>query len=145
MEISQKGIILLKRFEGCKLNSYICPAGILTIGFGHTGKGVSPNQTITQAEADTLLKHDLKRFEDGINAALKVPTTQGQFDALVCFAYNLGLSRALPLVAMMNDGNAEGVPARMMLYTKATVDGVKKELPGLVKRRTAEADLFRHG
>ena len=90
MKTSEKGIELIKRFEGCRLTAYKCPAGVLTIGYGHT-YGVKPLMKITQQQADTLLKGDLMIFEAGINV-LNLNINQNQFDALVSFAFNLGLN-----------------------------------------------------
>ncbi len=83
MKIGNDGLNLIKEFEGCELTAYVCPSGIYTIGYGHTGD-VLPGQTITQAEADKLLRDDCKRFETGVNNYTNVPLNQSQFDALIC-------------------------------------------------------------
>ena len=90
MKTGEKGIELIKQFEGCKLTAYLCPAKVLTIGYGHT-KNVKKGQVITQLEADNLLKEDLTTFEKGITTLVRSNINQNQFDALVSFAFNLGL------------------------------------------------------
>ena len=88
MKISQKGIDLIKKFEGCKLQAYLCPAGVWTIGVGHT-KGVKKGMVITQRQAETFLKDDIKPVETLLNG-MGINYTQGQFDALTSWIFNLG-------------------------------------------------------
>ncbi|MCM1089136.1 MAG: lysozyme, partial [Muribaculaceae bacterium] len=85
LKTGQAGLDLIKKFEGCRLTAYKCPAGIWTIGYGHTG-GVQTGQTITQAQADDLLKKDLAKFEANVNKYSKYGWRQNEFDALVSFA-----------------------------------------------------------
>ena len=89
-KIGDKGLALIKEFEGCKLSTYICPAGVPTIGVGHTGPDVHMGQTITQAEADNLLRQDVNRFEKAVVDLISVPLDQCEFDALVSFSFNCG-------------------------------------------------------
>lgn len=135
MKTSQKGIDLIKKYEGCVLTAYKCPAGVYTIGYGHT-EGVYPGQKITREEAESFLKKDLKRFEDHVNAYnKKYNFNQNQFDALVSFAYNIGSIDQLT----QNGTRSKYQIADMMLeYIKAggTV------LPGLINRRREERQLF---
>ena len=138
MKISQKGIGLIKRFEGCKLNAYICPAGIPTIGYGSTD-GVTIGDSITQDEAEVLLREDLERFERGVEA-LAPDVNQNQFDALVSFAYNLGLA-ALSGSTLLKKVKAKEWVAAADEFPKWKHAG-GKVLPGLVARRAAEALLF---
>ena len=91
MKITKEGINLIKKFEGLRLEAYLCPAGVWTIGYGHT-KGVKKGQVITQLEADNLLKEDLSSFEKGVTSLIKSNINQNQFDSLVSFAFNLGLA-----------------------------------------------------
>ena len=84
MKISEEGISLIKRFEGCRLEAYKCSAEVLTIGYGHTG-GVKEDDTITQEEADKLLKADVFKFEKNVEDNVKVELNQSQFDALVAW------------------------------------------------------------
>ena len=138
MKTSENGIELIKKFEGCKLTAYRDPVGVLTIGYGHTGD-VKEGQKITQKKADDLLKKDLDKFETGVNLLIlaKYRFSQNEFDALVSFAYNLGLGNLKKLTGngKRNKGQiADAIP----LYNKAG----GKVLSGLVKRRKAEQELF---
>lgn len=142
MQMSQGGLDnLLKRFEGCKLKAYRCPAGICTIGYGHTSAAGAPEvvdgMTITQTRADEILKRDLVKYESAVLGLLKVELTQNQFDVLVDFAYNAGVGslKTSTLLKKVNAGDLDAVPAELMKWTK----GGGKVLPGLVRRRNAEA------
>ena len=83
MNISQNGIELIKKFEGCRLEAYKCPAGILTIGYGHTGSEVHLGQKITQEQAEKYLKQDITIHSNNVSRLVKAPLNQNQFDALV--------------------------------------------------------------
>lgn len=136
MRISEEGIALIKKFEGCRLNSYLCPAGVWTIGYGHTGPEVVPNLVWSQAQADVALLSDLTRFEiKVVNYDSVYHWTQNEFDALVSFAFNLGTIKQLT-----NDGkrSRQEIIQHWSLYCNA---GGKK-LPGLVRRREEELKLF---
>ena len=139
MKTSQRGIDLIKKFEGCKLQPYHCSAGVLTIGYGHTGADVRPGTVITQATAEELLRKDLAKFEEGV-ARLAKKTTQGQFDALVAFAFNLGLGAlsSSTLLKMHNDGKYSEAAEQFHRWNKAA----GKVLLGLIKRRAAESELY---
>ena len=89
MNISENGLNLIKSFEGCRLTAYRCPAGVWTIGWGHTG-GVYEGQTITQAQADEMLVSDLASYERKVDKYSSYGWNQNEFDALVSFAYNIG-------------------------------------------------------
>jgi lysozyme len=138
--INQKGIDLLKNFEGIELKAYLCPAGILTIGYGSTGQHVKPGMTITEREAETLLRSDLQRFERCVEASVKVPLTDNQFAALVCFTFNVGEAafKSSTLLKLLNQGDYEAVPAQLLRWNKAG----GKVLNGLTRRREAEGALF---
>lgn len=140
MKTSQNGIELIKRFEGCRLETYICPAGVFTIGYGHTGADVKSGLKITQEEAETLLKNDLKAFEKGVQRIIKKELTQNQFDALVSFAYNLGLEnlKKSTLAKLINQGKIKEASSQFERWVYA--NGVK--LNGLIRRRKAEKELF---
>ena len=143
MKISDKGLNLIKEFEGCRLTSYVCPAGVLTIGYGSTGSHVKSGMTITKEEAENLLRKDVSRFETAVNDLVKVSLNQGQFDALVSFAFNLG-SGALAestLLRLLNNSDYEGAAAQFDRWVKAGA----VTLEGLVRRRNAEEALFRSG
>lgn len=137
--INRSGIELIKRFEGLRLTSYKCPAGIWTIGYGHTGN-VRAGIQITVARAEELLKQDLAEAGRQVERLVQVPLTDNQFAALVSFCFNVGagaLERST-LLRMLNDGDYDSVPSQLKRWTR----GGGKVLPGLVKRRDAEADLW---
>src|SRR5271165_5063255 len=90
MTYSEAGLELTKRFEGLRLKAYQDDGGVWTIGYGHTGKDVKPRMTITEAKADDLLRSDVHTAVDAVSRLVTVPLTQGQFDALVDFVFNLG-------------------------------------------------------
>ena len=145
MRMSADGLALVKEFEGLRLKAYKCPAAVWTIGYGHTSAAGSPMVTsdleITRDAAEEILKRDMLQYEDGVRGLVKVGLTQGQFDALVDFAYNAGVG-ALAKSTLLKKVNAEKfdeVPAEFMKWTK----GGGKELPGLVRRRRAEVKLWR--
>lgn len=139
MEISIEGIDAIKNFEGLFLKAYKCPAGVWTIGWGCTD-GVHQGMVITTAAAEYMLRDELKKFEDAVNRLVRVPLTQNQFDALVSFSYNVGVSalERSTLLKKLNAKNYAAVPAELKRWTHA--GGV--ELAGLVKRRAAEAALW---
>jgi len=138
--INDAGLNLIKEFEGCKLTAYICPAGVLTIGYGSTGPHVVPGMTITQEEAETLLRDDLRRFEEGVEQLVEVPLNDNQFSALVSFAFNLGLGAlsGSTLLRLLNEGNYAAVPAQLARWNKSG----GKVLAGLTRRREAEGKLW---
>lgn len=137
-KIGQAGLTLIKQFEGCRLVAYQCSAGVWTIGYGHTA-GVHKGMKITQAQADEYLKHDVAKFEKYVNNPSYVPFTdklnQNQFDALVSFAFNLGQGNVKKLCV---GRNINQIPSAMQQYCKAA----GKTLPGLQRRRKAEAALY---
>ena len=139
MQISKAGLDLIKQFEGLYLKAYRCPAGVPTIGYGHTA-GVAMGQTITQQQADDYLRRDVRQFERAVARLVTVPLTQGQFDALVSFAFNLGdgaLAQST-LLRLLNAGDYAGAAAQFDRWNKAG----GRVLPGLVRRRAAERALF---
>jgi len=139
--ITQEGIDLIKRFEGFSPTVYFCPAGYPTIGYGHVvKKGEDFSGGITQGEAEELLRLDAQIAERAVLRLITVPLTDGQFDALVSFTYNLGsgaLQRST-LRRVINRQNHHNVPAQLMRWVWA---GGRK-LRGLVRRREAEAMLY---
>jgi lysozyme len=111
MKISEKGIALIKQFEGCVLKAYKCPAGVWTIGYGDTtlnGNSVKQGDVITQSQAETMLTETLKGYEIGITKSLKKTINQNQFDALVVFSYNVGINAAKKST-LLKKVNAEGI------------------------------------
>ena len=139
MNISQEGLSLIKKFEGCELEAYKCAAGVLTIGYGST-KGVKKGDTITQEEADNLLLHEMNEYEGYINNLVTVDLKQNQFDALVSWVFNLGPAnlKASTMLKVLNNKEYDDVPAQIKRWNKAG----GKVLQGLIRRREAEALLF---
>lgn len=140
MKITQDGINLIKEFEGLRLDAYLCPAGVLTIGYGHTGPNVKPGMRITESEAETLLRRDLENFKPSVERLLKVTLNPNQFSAIVAFAYNLGtgaLSRSA-LLNKLNRKDFHGAGQEFLRWDKAK----GKVLTGLTRRRKAEKALF---
>lgn len=140
MNISQKGIDLIKKFEGCRLIAYRCPAGVLTIGYGHTGSDVHLNQAITMEEAEHLLKQDLAVHCNNVSKLVIVPLSQNQFDALVSFEYNVGYGafKNSTLLKLLNEGKYINASQQFERWKYAG----GKVLEGLVRRRQAEKNLF---
>ena len=136
--IRQAGLALIKQFEGCRLIAYQCSAGVWTIGYGHT-VGVYKGMKITQKKAEAYLLQDVAKFEKYINNPSYVPFTaqlnQNQFDALVSFAFNLGQGNVKKLCT---GRTINQIPSAMQQYCKAA----GKTLPGLQRRRKAEAALY---
>jgi lysozyme len=140
MQISETGFELIRSHEGLRLNAYVCPGGKLTIGYGHTGPDVKPGLKISQDKADQLLRNDTKRFEKSVNELVSVPMTQGMFDALVSFAYNLGAGslKSSTLLKKLNDGDKDGAAEEFLKWNKAK----GKVLDGLTARRENESEIF---
>jgi lysozyme len=139
VKISDKGLVLIKKYEGLRLKAYKCPAGIWTVGYGSTGPHVKSGMEITEAQANALLMLDVSRFETGVNA-LASCKTQGQFDALVSFAFNLGLGN-LASSTLLKKHKAGDYPAAANQFPRWNKsEGVV--LPGLIKRRAEEAALY---
>lgn len=140
MILGSKGLALLESSEGLRLIAYRDVAGILTIGYGHTGPDVHEGQTITQAEAEILLQSDVGVAEYAVNHYVLVPLTQNQFDALVVFTFNIGTSafHSSTLLRKLNSKDYLAAAAQFPLWNKA---GGRSQ-PGLVKRRASEQALF---
>ena len=139
MRTSDEGISLIRHFEGCSLDAYLCPAGVWTIGYGHT-HGVKEGDKIDQEAAEAFLIEDLEEFEDHVQRLVEVDLSQDQFDALVSWTFNLGYGNLAQstLLARLNDGLYDEVPEQIRRWTRAG----GKVLPGLVRRRNAEARLW---
>ena len=151
MKTSQKGIDLIKRHEGLITHAYLCPAGKLTIGVGHTGPDVTKDMVITEKEAEELLKQDLKLFEGKLNYSIShdhVVLNQNQFDACISFIFNLGFSAFIfsTLYKKLKAGDYTGASDEFLkwVYITKTVDGEKVKIrqKGLETRRKAERELF---
>lgn len=135
---------LVRHFEGLYLKVYRCPAGVLTIGYGHTGPDLAAGLTITEEQADDLLRRDLTRAAGDVDRLVKVPLEPFERDALTSFVFNLGAGALgnSTLLKRLNAGDREAAAAEFLKWNKATVNGQKKVLAGLVKRREAERSLF---
>lgn len=150
MNISDTGIALIKQWEGCELVAYKDVAGVLTIGYGHTGSDVHEGLVINEARAEQLLRLDLERFEGGVNGLLgDAAVSQNQFDALVSLAYNIGLgnfSRSTVL-RKVKEGDFEGAGRAFLMWRKARdpETGRLRVVQGLLNRRRAERSLFDDG
>ena len=141
---SEKGLGLIKKYEGLKLKSYKCPAGIWTIGYGSTGVDVVEGMEITKEEAEQRIKSYLTPLENKINK-LNLYINQNQFDSIVSLCYNIGFGNFLISTLLKKvkvNPSDETIRNEFMKWNKANVKGVLKELPGLTKRRTEEANLY---
>ena len=141
MNISPKGANLIKEFEGMRLVGYLCPAGIPTVGLGHTGPEVKRGMKITEAQAWAYFHKDIQKFERGVLQSLAgAPANQSQFDAMVSLAYNIGLG-AFGRSSVLRNHKAKRYTLAansFLLWVKAG----SKTLPGLVRRRQAEKRLY---
>jgi lysozyme len=138
MQINDAGLKIVMESETLQLSAYVCPAGKLTIGYGHTGD-VKAGDKITEHEAEAILTVDLQRFEMAV-ARLAPTANENEFSAMVSLAFNIGVeafSRST-LLALFNQGKKLGASAQFAKWCH----GGGKVLPGLVKRRQLEADLF---
>lgn len=135
--ISITGLTLIKNFEGLRLTAYKCPAGVPTIGYGHT-KGVKMGDVITQDIADLFLINDVQKSVDAVNKYDAIyHFSQNEFDALVSFTFNCGAGNLDKLTAKGTRDRAT-IAKKILEYNK----GGGKVLTGLVRRRNAEHDLF---
>lgn len=138
-QINKAGFDLVRQFEGLRLKAYICPAGVLTIGYGSTGPHVKPGMVITSEQADDLLMKDLERFERCVEANAPV-ATDNQFSAMVCLCFNIGETAFKGSTLLRLHRDAQYGPAAMQFARWSKGGG--KVLSGLVKRRAAEAALY---
>ena len=134
---------LIKRFEGCRLKAYYCPAGVLTCGWGSTGADILPNTVWTQDYADRRCIRDANMFLKAARA-LCPEASEGQLAAAADFAYNMGVGRLKTSTfrKKLNAGDINGAVFQLKKWNKARVKGGMVELPGLTKRRQAEAELL---
>jgi len=143
---NKPAIDLIKKFEGCKLSAYLCPAGVITIGYGHT-KNVKKGDKITQERAEQLLRDDVAALRKIINELVTVSLTDNKNGALVSLAYNIGITalKNSTLLKKLNQGNYQGAANEFTKWDKATIKGKKVVLAGLTKRRKAELEMFNAG
>lgn len=139
MNTSQKGIDLIKQYEGFKSSAYRDVVGVWTIGYGFTA-GVKEGDKITRAQAESRLQAELTKYEDAVEKACTAPLNQHQFDALVSFAWNVGVSGMAKssVVKAHNRGDNNAAARAFGLWNKAG----GKVWPGLTRRRAAEAALY---
>lgn len=138
MKVSEEGVALIKKYEGCRLHAYkaVPTEKYYTIGWGHYSEWVKPDMTITQEQADRLLMDDLAKFEQHVNIYNnKYHFTQNQFDALVSFAFNVG---SITQLTQKGTRTIRQISASIPKYVKSG----GKVLPGLVRRRIDEQKLF---
>ena len=150
MKASKSAYVLIHTFEGCRLHAYKCPSGVWTIGWGHTA-GVYEGMTITREQANELLKKDVAIFEDHLHYALGLddagrmpnglPISQHQFDALLSFTFNIGTGN-LARSTLLRKVKANPKDSSIRGEFSRWVYGGGKRLPGLVRRRKMEADLY---
>ncbi len=146
LRVSAEGLALIKHFEGLFLKAYVCPAGVWTIGYGHTGRmhndgSVKAGRVITEGEAIQLLALDLEKVGKDVKALVKLPMTQAQYDALVSFQFNLGKLGKSTLLRLFNAGDDAGAAAQFSRWVFAGGERLK----GLVRRRAAERAHFEGG
>lgn len=143
MIISQNGIDLIKQFEGLRLNAYQDTGKVWTIGYGHTGEEAQPGNTITEKEAEDLLRKDCEYAENEVNK-LSVEFTQNQFDALCSLVFNVGMNRLMnrySIIRMItNNPYNERIPA--LWQATAVKDRTGTVLKGLQRRRILESNLY---
>lgn len=131
---------LIKKWEGCKLTAYKCSAGVWTIGWGSTGPGIKEGAVWTQAQADSRLAADVRKFADGVLGAVTARANANQLGAMISLAYNIGLGafRSSTLLRLFNAGDTSGAQAQFRRWNKAG----GKVVNGLTNRRNDEAAVF---
>lgn len=141
-QINAEGLALIKQWEGLEIRAYTCPAGVWTIGYGHT-RTAKEGMVITEQEAERLLRQDLSLFEAEVSRAVNAELSDNQFAALVSWAFNVGASamRRSTLIRKLNQGDYVSVPSELARWNKV---GNRVE-PGLSNRRAAEAGLWVRG
>ncbi len=134
---------IIKKWEGLRLKAYLCPAGVPTIGYGHT-YNVKMGQTISVVQAELFLDHDYQDAEEQVLSLVKVPLTENQLGALTSFVFNLGSGnlRISTLLRKLNLGDYSGAAEQFGAWNKARVNGAMIALDGLTKRRADEKNLF---
>jgi lysozyme len=144
MKMTKQGLDLIKQWEGFRAKAYRCPAGVWTIGYGHTSMAgkpdVKPGMAISKAEGERILMNDLRVYEAGVRSAIKVNLTSNQYSACVSLCYNIGVGafRRSSVARFCNRSQWKNAADAFALWNKAG----GKVLPGLVRRRAAEASLF---
>lgn len=139
MKTSKRGLDLIRRWEGCRLEAYLCPAAVWTIGYGHTGEDVHEGLVITLARAEELLRSDILEFEAAIDRCVTILLTQGQRDALTSWVFNFGETRLRSSTLLKELNAGRSIESEWMRWVHA--DG--EVIDGLVSRRQAELQLWR--
>lgn len=148
MRLPEAAIELVKQYEGLKLRAYLCPAGVPTIGYGHTKTvsraDVERGKTISEAIAEGLLAQDLSEAAEGVRRLCTTPPNENELGAMASLVFNIGIGnfRTSSVLRLHNSDNALGAAKAFLLWNKATIDGKLTVLPGLVKRRTEESMLY---
>jgi lysozyme len=151
MNINQATVDLVKRWEGFKAKAYICPAGVLTVGYGTTnraglpGVNITPQTVVTEAQAEQWLRMGLEKFAAQIRPAITAPINDNEFGAFLSLAYNIGPAgfRGSSALRHFNAGDKAKAADAIKLWNKATVNGKRVVLQGLVNRRADEVRLFK--
>lgn len=140
MTYSKTGLLLTENFEGCRLKAYQDIRGVWTVGYGHTGPDVHVGMVITQGQAEALLAQDIHHAADVVNRLVTVSLTQGEFDALTDFVYNLGEGHfaGSTMLKLLNAGNYHGAAAEFDKWSYAA----SIQVAGLLRRRQAETAEF---
>lgn len=141
MRISDRGLEIIKEFEGFRARAYICPAGVWTIGYGHT-RGVKAGDVVTEQQATELLRNDAKEAEEAVTDLVKVELSQWQFDALVSLVYNIGSGNFYnsTICRLLNEGCDDEDRLRHAWCMWKRAGG--RTLSGLIRRREKEFKLF---
>ena len=141
--IAYEAVAEIARSEGCRLKAYRCPAGVPTIGWGHTG-GVKMGDTCTQEQADAWFVEDLSEFTEGVRRALKRDASDNELGAMVSLAYNVGLAGFAKSTVLKrhNEGDRQSAARAFALWNKARINGVLQVVDGLTSRRAREAALY---
>lgn len=141
--IAYEAVLEIARSEGCRLKAYRCPAGVPTIGWGHTG-GVKMGDTCTQEQADAWFSIDLSVHADGVQRELKRDASDNELGAMVSLAYNIGLHGFAKSTVLKrhNEGDRQSAARAFALWNKAHINGVLQVVDGLTSRRAREAALY---
>lgn len=143
--VNAAGLSLVKQWEGLKTRAYLDVGGVWTVGYGHTSAAgapvAKPGMTISEVQADEILRTDLAIFEERVSRLVKVPLTDNQFAVLVSFDFNTGRLGKSTLLKKLNNGDYDAVPLELMKWVNAG----GKRIKGLVNRRSAEAGLWAKG
>lgn len=144
MKCNDAGIALIQEFEGLSLKPYVCPAGVYTIGYGHTGGVSAQSGSITKDDAVELLKQDLRKAENAVTMLVKEDINENQFSSLCCFVFNLGMGalRGSSLLRLINSGDLKDAADHFLPWNKIKTANGYVVSDGLVRRRKAERELF---